>query len=89
MTSVNISEIKANLSYYINLAIQSGEPVTICSYNVPVAQITAIKSASRSRVKFGANNKKTSEENSYQNTVKEITKIIGKNSLSSKKPAKK
>jgi antitoxin (DNA-binding transcriptional repressor) of toxin-antitoxin stability system len=53
MASANLSEIKTNLSYYVNLAVKKGETVTICNHNVPVAEIKALPTEKKSRVKFG------------------------------------
>lgn len=47
MLSANISEIKANFSYYIRLVVRKGEVVTICNHNVPVAEIRPISSETK------------------------------------------
>jgi prevent-host-death family protein len=42
MIKVNIAEIKAKLSEYLDLAVQ-GEQVLICKHNRPVAELRAVK----------------------------------------------
>lgn len=52
MIFVNISEAKANLSYYIDLAVKKNEVIMICNHNVPVAELRAIKPNKKSRVRI-------------------------------------
>ncbi|OFW80901.1 MAG: hypothetical protein A2887_02665 [Alphaproteobacteria bacterium RIFCSPLOWO2_01_FULL_40_26] len=50
MISENISEIKTNFSYYLNLAIKKGKPIIICNHNVPVAELKAIEPVSKRKL---------------------------------------
>ncbi len=48
MTKLNIHEAKTHLSKYI-LQVQSGEVITLCKNDVPVALITPLPKEHRSR----------------------------------------
>ncbi len=52
MVKVNIHEAKANLSRYIDRAVE-GEQVVICKRNVPVAELTRIKPKPKGRRPMG------------------------------------
>jgi len=72
MISENISEIKTNFSYYLNLAIKKGEPIIICNHNVPVAELRAIEPVKRSRVKFGVCKDKIILPDDFNETSQDI-----------------
>jgi len=72
MLSANISEIKANFSYYIRLAVKKGEVVTICNHNVPIAEIKPIVSTQKSRVKFGVCKDKIVLPDDFNETSQDI-----------------
>ncbi len=72
MRSENISEIKANFSYYVNLAVKKGETIVICNHNVPVAEIKAVAPVKKSRVKFGMCKDKIILPDDFNETSQEI-----------------
>jgi len=51
--NVNVGELKAHLSYYINLAVKKDQPIIICNHNVPIAEIRALNQVKKSKIKFG------------------------------------
>ena len=53
MITVNINEIKAKLSYYVNFAVQNNEKIIICNRNSPVAEIKAITHFKKNKVRLG------------------------------------
>ena len=55
MITANINEVKAKLSYYINLVTKESETVVICNHNNPVAEIKAIEPTKKkkNKVKLG------------------------------------
>lgn len=71
MLSANISEIKANFSYYVNLAIRKGETITVCNHNVPVAEIKPIASTTGKR-KFGVCKDKIILPDDFNETSQDI-----------------
>lgn len=89
MLSANISEIKANFSYYVNLAIEKGEPVIICNHNVPVAQISAVEPTKKSKVKFGICKDKIILPDDFNKTSKEIIDSFYTNNIFPKNTSKK
>lgn len=72
MLSANISEIKANFSYYINLAVKKGQVITVCNHNVPVAELKPIEPSQKSRVKFGVCKDKIILPDDFNETSKDI-----------------
>ena len=49
MLTVNVHQVKTNLSYYLNL-VQKGKKVVIAKRNIPIAQITSLDKAVSQRV---------------------------------------
>lgn len=92
MRSENISEIKANFSYYVNLAVKKGETILICNHNVPVAEIKAVAPVKKSRVKFGMCKDKIILPDDFNETSQEIIDSFYTNNIfpkTSKKPRAK
>lgn len=72
MLSANISEIKANFSYYVNLAIKKGEPVIICNHNVPIAEIKPMTETKTNKRKLGVCKDKIILPDDFNETSQEI-----------------
>ncbi len=72
MASANLSEIKTNLSYYVNLAVKKGETVTICNHNVPVAEIKALPSKNTKKRMFGVCKDKIILPDDFNETSQDI-----------------
>jgi antitoxin (DNA-binding transcriptional repressor) of toxin-antitoxin stability system len=98
MISANINEIKANFSYYVNLAVKKGEQVVICNHNIPVAQMKAIEPAVKSQRVFGVCKDKIRLPKNFNETSQDIIDSFytdnifpkaRKKSKSVKKPSKK
>ena len=53
MITANINEVKAKLSYYLKLATENSERITICNHNTPVAEIRAIALVKKNKIKLG------------------------------------
>ncbi len=72
MRSENISEIKANFSYYVNLAVKKGETIVICNHNVPVAEIKAVEPIVKGKRVFGVCKDKIVLPDDFNETSQEI-----------------
>ena len=72
MITANINEVKAKLSYYLNLAIENGERITICNHNTPVAEIRAIAPVKKNKIKLGVCKEKIVLPKNFNRTSKEI-----------------
>ncbi len=87
--SVSISEAKANLSYYINLAVKKGQTITICNHNVPVAQIKASQPAKKSKRKLGVCKDKIILSDDFNETSQDIIDSFYTDNIFPKATAKK
>lgn len=72
MRSENISEIKANFSYYVNLAVKKGETILICNHNVPVAEIKAVTPVTKNKRVFGVCKDKIILPDDFNETSQDI-----------------
>ncbi|NBV06592.1 MAG: hypothetical protein EBS06_05080 [Proteobacteria bacterium] len=93
MLSANISEIKANFSYYVNLAIKKGQTITICNHNIPVAEIKAVEPLEKGKRKLGVCKDKIILPDDFNETSKDIIDSFYTNNIfpksTTKKPKKK
>jgi hypothetical protein len=72
MITANINEVKAKLSYYLKLATENGERITICNHNTPVAEIRAIALVKKNKIKLGVCKEKIVLPKNFHSTSKEI-----------------
>lgn len=72
MISVNISEAKSNLSYYINLAVKKGETIIICNHNVPMVELKATEPTKIGKRKLGVCKDKIVLPDDFNETSKDI-----------------
>jgi antitoxin (DNA-binding transcriptional repressor) of toxin-antitoxin stability system len=52
MITVNINEVKTNLSHYIKIAM-GGDKIMICNHNTPVVELSAVKNRINQKRKLG------------------------------------
>ncbi len=89
MLSANISEIKTNFSYYINLAIKKGETIVICNHNVPVAELKSVAPVQKSKRKLGVCKDKIVLPDDFNETSQDIIDSFYTDNIFPKTAAKK
>jgi antitoxin (DNA-binding transcriptional repressor) of toxin-antitoxin stability system len=92
MISANISEIKTNFSYYINLAVKKGEQIIICNHNIPVAELRATSTVKKGKRKLGVCKDKILLPDDFNETSQDIIKSFYSDNIfpkTHKKPRKK
>ena len=52
MKSLNVAELKSHLSEYLE-SVESGEEITLCRRNVPIAKIVPISTPRKNQTKLG------------------------------------
>ena len=73
MITASISELKANLSYYVNLATTKNEIISICNHNLPVAELRPVGiNKPKRKIKFGVCKDKIILPRNFNNTSKDI-----------------
>lgn len=87
--SISISEAKANLSYYINLAVKKGQTITICNHNVPIANISAIVTEKKGKRKLGVCKDKIILPDDFNETSQDIIDSFYTDNIFPKITAKK
>lgn len=89
MLSANISKIKANFSYYVNLAIKKGQTVVICNHNIPVAEIKAVEPVKKGKRKLGVCKDKIILPDDFNETSQDIIDSFYTDNIFPKKHLKK
>ena len=89
MISANVSEIKSNFSYYINLAVKKGEQIIICNHNIPVAELKAIAPVKQGKRMFGASKEKIILPDDFNETSQDIIDSFYTNNIFPKTTKKK
>lgn len=85
MITVSISQAKAQLSHYINLATKKKEHIIICNHNIPVAQIKPLGTKKENKRKLGLCNDKIDLGDDFNETNDEIIESFYNDMLNSKK----